>query len=165
MVVSQKVKTIYLGGTSSSSSISPQFYKYGKDGGLRYQMMTYSQFCDLSNDILKLIIRDLNYKTVNDLLNSICKDSDWKRSNYNLISHNCQNFVCEFIDRLNAVRPKFSYYRGFHNRAVALYPLCIVQQLEKNEDDPSQVVDKIPLVGPVEERLRYIGYGIYSFFK
>lgn len=127
--------------------------------------MTYSQFSDLSNDILKLIIRSTYANTVNGLLNSICKDSDWKRSNYKLVTHNCQDFVCEFIERLGAVRPKFSYFRGFHNNAVAQYPLCIVKQLEKNEDDPSQIVDKIPLVGPVEETFRLIGYGIYSLFK
>ena len=40
------------GNSSSSSSISPQFYKYGKEGGLRYQMMSYSQFYDMSDDIL-----------------------------------------------------------------------------------------------------------------
>jgi hypothetical protein len=153
------------GSSSSSSSISPQLYKYGKDGGLRYQMMTSSQFSNLSDDILKLIIRVSPKPTVNSLLNSICNQSDWKRSDYNLAFHNCQDFVCKFIEKLDAVRPKFKYLRGFHNNAVAQYPYCLVKQLEKNEDDPSQVVDKIPLVGPIEETFRVLGYGIYSLFK
>ena len=153
------------GNSSSSSSISPQFYKYGKEDGLRYQMMSYSQFSALSDDILKLIIRVSSKPTVNSLLNSICNQSDWKRSDYNLAIHNCQDFVCEFIERLDAVRPEFKYLRGFHNYAVAYYPYCIVKQLEKNEDDTSQIVDKIPLIGPIEEILRVYGYGIYSLFK
>ena len=153
------------GNSSSSSSISPQFYKYGKEGGLRYQMMSYSQFYDMSDDILKLIIRVSSKPSVNSLLNCICKQSDWKRRDYKVASHNCQDFVCEFIKKLDAVRPKFEYYRGFHNIAVASFPYCIVNQLEKNEDDSSQVVDKIPLIGPLEETVRFIGYVIYLPFK
>ena len=98
------------GNSSSSSSISPQFYKYGKEGGLRYQMMSYSQFYDMSDDILKLIIRVSSKPSVNSLLNCICNQSDWKRRDYKVASHNCQDFVCEFIKKLDAVRPKFEYY-------------------------------------------------------
>lgn len=88
----------YLPGSSrSSSSISPKFYKYGKDGGLRYQMMTYSEFLEKSDDILKLIIRVRYKSTVNSLLNRICNQSDWKRSDYNFASHNCQNFYANLL--------------------------------------------------------------------
>ena len=153
------------GSSSSSSSISPQLYKYGKDGGLRYQMMTSSQFSNLSDDILKLIIRVSPKPTVNSLLNSICNQSDWKRSDYNLASHNCQDFVCKFIEKLDAVRPKFKYLRGFHNNAVAQYPYCLVKQLEKNEDDPSQVADKIPIIGPIEETVRLLVYAMSLLSK
>ena len=150
---------------SKTSSISPQFYKYGKEGGLRYQMMSYSQFLDTSDDILKLIIRVSSKPSVNSLLNSICNQSNWKKSDYDLVNHNCQDFVCEFIERLDAVRPDSKYCRGFHNYAVSEYPYWIVKQLEKNEDDTSQVVDKIPLIGPIEETLRVYCKGIYSLFK
>ena len=153
------------GSSSSSSSISPQLYKYGKDGGLRYQMMTSSQFSNLSDDILKLIIRVSPKPTVNSLLNSICNQSDWKRSDYNLAFHNCQDFVCKFIEKLDAVRPKFKYLRGFHNNAVAQYPYCLVKQLEKNEDDPSQVADKIPIIGPIEETVRLLVYAMSLLSK
>ena len=153
------------GSSSSSSSISPQLYKYGKDGGLRYQMMTSSQFSNLSDDILKLIIRVSTKPTVNSLLNSICNQSDWKRSDYNLAFHNCQDFVCKFIEKLDAVRPKFKYLRGFHNNAVAQYPYCLVKQLEKNEDDPSQVADKIPIIGPIEETVRLLVYAMSLLSK
>ena len=153
------------GNSSSSSSISPQFYKYGKEGGLRYQMMSYSQFSALSDDIIKLIIRVSSKPSVNSLLNCICNQSNWKKSDYDLVNHNCQDFVCEFIERLNAVRPDFKYYRGFHNYSVAYYPYCIVKQLEKNEGDTSQVVDKIPYIGPIEEIVRNNCYNIYSLFK
>ena len=148
----------YLPG--ASSSISPQFYIYGKYGGLRYQMMSYSQFLQKSDNILNLIIRVSIKPSINSLLNSICNQSDWKRSDYNLASHNCQDFVCKFIEKLDAVRPKFKYYRGFHNNAVSKYPYCLVKQLEKNEDDPSQLVDKIPLIGPIEESVRLYIYEI-----
>ena len=102
--------------------------------------MSYSQFYDMSDGILKLIIRVSSKPSVNSLLNCICNQSDWKRRDYKVASHNCQDFVCEFIKKLDAVRPKFEYYRWFHNIAVASFPYCIVNQLEKNEDDSSQVV-------------------------
>ena len=50
------------GDYNSSSSISTQIYKYGKEGGLRYQMMTYQQFSELSDDILHLTMRNSNGK-------------------------------------------------------------------------------------------------------
>ena len=78
-----------------------------------------------------------------------------------MASHNCQDFVCKFIEKLDAVRPKDLYFRGFHNYAVAKYPLCLVKQLEKNEDDSSLFADKIPIVGPVEETVR-VYYSIFT---
>lgn len=65
-------------------------------------------------------------------------------------------FLCKFIEKLDAIRPKFEYFRGLNNNAVAQYPYWLVKQLEKNEDDPSQVADKIPIVGPVEETIRLL---------
>ena len=155
----------YLPGSSSSSSIYPLIYKYGKQGGLRYQMISYFDFNERSDEIIECIIRRYYKPTVNELLNKICDNSNWRRNDYNLAFHNCQDFVCKFIDILDAVRPKYEYFRGFHNMAISHYPCCIIKQLEKNEDDVSQIPDKIPIVGPIQECFRLLGYGIYSLFK
>lgn len=155
----------YLPCASSSSSLSPLIYKYGKDGGLRYQILSYSDFIERSDDVMNLTIRKYYRPTLNELLNTICGDSNWKRNDYNLATHNCQDFVCKFIDILDAVRPEDKYFRGFHNNSIAQYPCCIIKQLEKNEDDTSQIPDKIPLIGPIEETIRLLGFGIFSLFK
>ena len=163
MGVKIKGKTIYQ--VVLTKVLLSSIYKYGKEGGLRYQMMTYQQFFDLSDDIIKLTIRITDVPSINSLLNSICNKMDWRRCDYNAIFHNCQDFVCEFIKKLNAVREKFSYFRGFHNSSLGTYPFYLVKQLEKNEEDSINIIDKIPVIGPLEEHFRMIGYMLYFLFK
>ena len=151
----------YLPVSSASNSLSlKQFYKYGKKGGLRFEKMTYFQFIKRSDKFMKLIIRVNNIPSVNELIDKICKSSVWKKDDYNGLFHNCQDFVCKVIEKLDAVRPRFQYLRSFHNNAVASYPICIINKLEENENDSSKIVDSIPLIGPIEENIRLIGYCI-----
>ena len=154
----------YLPG-SSSSSIYTLCYKYGKEGGLRYTMMSFYDFKERSDDYIECIIRVQNKPTPNELLNNICDYSSWKRNDYNLVIHNCQDFICKFIDKLDAVRPEDEYLRGFHNNSIAQYPCCIIKQLEKNEQDNSRIPDKIPIIGPIEENIRLLIHGIINLFK
>ena len=114
---------------------------------------------------MKLIIRVPNIPTVKELFNNIYKGSSWKRDDYNSLFHNFQDFICKIIDKLDAVRPKYEYFRCFHNNSIAEYPSCIVNQLEKNENVPSQFPDKIPLIGPMEESIRLFVYGLYLIIK
>ena len=153
---------------SSSNSILNYFqsYIYGRDGGLRYQMMTYSDFLNKCSTTfinnMKLIIRKSNPPTINQLLNSICNDSSWRKRDYNLLNNNCQDFVVECIKRLDAVRGyAYNNFRGYHNLAVAHYPFKIIEQLEKNENDSQTEIDKIPIIGPIQEGIRAI-YGLFN---
>ena len=124
-------------------------------------MITRNELFELSHKTIHLDIRVPHKPTLNELLNSICRGSDWKRDDYNLIIHNYQDFVCKLIEKLNAVRPRLKYGCCFPNSSVSQFPYCIVKQLKKN-DDPSQIVDKIPLIGPIEETFRL--FVLYSLF-
>ena len=61
----------------------------------------YLDMESITNEDLELLrlYQKFSYKSINSLLNSICNQSDWKRSDYNLASHNCQEFVCKFIEK------------------------------------------------------------------
>ena len=127
-------------------------YRYGREGGLRYQIMTYSDFkkkCFTTFiSHMELIIRRRNPPTINQLLDSICNDSSWRRRDFNLFSKNSQDFVVECIKRLDAVRGEtYGHFRGYHNLAVAHYTFKIIEQLEKNENDTQINIDRIPIKG------------------
>ena len=97
---------------------------------------------------MELIIRRRNPPTINQLLDSICNDSSWRRRDFNLFSKNSQDFVVECIKRLDAVRGEtYGHFRGYHNLAVAHYPFKIIEQLEKNENDTQINIDRIPIKG------------------
>ena len=141
-------------------------YKYGKEGGLKIRMMSDSDFKEKCHatfvSYMKLIINEKNIPSVNELLNKICYQSQWRRKDYDLVDHNCQDFVAQCIKELKAVRSdEYNNFRGYHNLALAHYPYWIIEQLEKNENDKSLVVDKIPIVGPVEEGIRAI-FGLFA---
>ena len=79
-------------------------YKYDKDGGLRYCVISSHNFIEKSDNIIYLEIRNNSIPTLRKLLDSIRNDSDWKRNNYSLPGHNCQDFVCKVIEKLNCVK-------------------------------------------------------------
>ena len=141
-------------------------YKYGKEGGLKIRMMSESDFKNKCNttfvDYMKLIIKVKNIPSVDELLNKICYQSQWKRNNYDLLDHNCQDFVVKCIKELKAVRSdQYNNFRGYHNLALAHFPYAIIEQLEKNENDSSVDVDKIPIIGPIEEGIRAF-FGLFA---
>ena len=113
-------------------------------------------------DYMKLIIKVKNIPSVDELLNKICYQSQWKRNNYDLLDHNCQDFVVKCIKELKAVRSdQYNNFRGYHNLALAHFPYAIIEQLEKNENDSSVDVDKIPIIGPIEEGIRAF-FGLFA---
>lgn len=141
-------------------------YKYGKEGGLKIRMMSESDFknkCDTTFvNYMKLIIKAENIPSVDELMNKICYQSQWKKNDYDLIDHNCQDFVCQCIKELKAVRSdQYNNLRGYHNLSLAHFPYAIITQLEKNEKDSSLDVDKFPIIGPVEEGIRAL-YGLFA---
>ena len=52
-------------------------------------------------------------------------------------------------------------FRGYNNLALAHFPYAIIEQLEKNENDSSVDVDKIPIIGPIEEGIRAF-FGLFA---
>ena len=157
------------GGKAKGSGYLPSQYKsiynifekfqYGKEGGLRIRMLSDADFKSKCHtyfiDTMPLIITVKNIPTVKKLLETICKNSQWRKGDYEVLDHNCQDFVVQCIKELKAVRSEhLGYFRGYHNLALAHYPYCIIEQLEKNENDRSNDIDKIPILGPIEEGIR-----------
>ena len=82
--------------------------------------------------------------TIEEILRK-CKN--YIGDNYNLLSNNCQFFVDVFIKELKAKRPKGQYGRGNHSASVFGIPYIILSQLEKNEDDNTNIIGYIPFLG------------------
>ena len=94
-----------------------------------------------------------------DECTSKCKKK-WRKEDYNLSSHNCQDFVAQVIEILEVGRNQFdepSY--GRHNYSLSIYPPVIVKALEKNEkelDSDLKVLipaQSVPIWGPAFEGL------------
>ena len=73
----------------------------------------------------------------------------WSYRNYNLALQNCQDFVATFIKVIGGYRREKTAYRGLHNLSSTKIPICILNQLEENEDDGWNTVGKVPIVGPI----------------
>ena len=149
-----KKKNGFLPISSSNMDKDGYNYIYGQKGGARYKEMTINELKKKSFEIIDLKMRRYNPPTVKELLKEICDEWDWTKEKYNLFEHNCQNFVCKCIKKLDAVREKFSFFRGFHNKSVAKYPVRIIRALEENEEDLSSLIDRVPIIGPIEEMIR-----------
>ena len=74
--------------------------------------------------------------------------------NYHLLKHNCQFFVDVFIKDLKAKRPNGKYARGNHSASVFGMPYMILDQLEKNEKDSSNIIGYIPFLGTLIDSFR-----------
>ena len=74
--------------------------------------------------------------------------------NYHLLKHNCQFFVDVFIKDLKAKRPNGKYARGNHSAGAFGMPYMILEQLEKNEKDSSNIIGYIPFLGTLIDSFR-----------
>ena len=89
--------------------------------------------------------------SINDILK---KCENYTGKNYNLLKNNCQFFVDVFINELKAKRPKGKYGRGNHSASVFGIPYMILEILEKNEKDNSNIIGYIPFLGTVIDSFR-----------
>jgi len=128
-------------------------YIYGKDGGLRFSRMDgFDYKWKIHNgkegsEILEgLSIH--NQMTLNDLIDECCKGTSWKAADYNLASHNCQDFIAKVIEKLKLKRSIYDDSLYCHKLGKIMYPPVILRALEKNDTPLGlRIADSIPLVG------------------
>ena len=89
--------------------------------------------------------------TIKDIL---AKCQNYIGDNYNLLKHNCQFFVDVFIRDLKGKRPEGKYGRGNHSASVFGIPYMILEQLEKNENDKTNIIGYIPIFGTFIDSFR-----------
>ena len=142
-------------------------YDSDKEGGLRFSKMNVSDYRSkvINGKAGATVIDDLiidNKMTLGELLGECKNDSSWKAKDYNLASHNCQDFIAKVIEILKVKRAdnnetKFSHLAGRLN-----YPPVIVNALEKNDTPAAlRITQKIPVVGFFSE---FAGF-LYKKFK
>lgn len=93
-----------------------------------------------------------NMKTLGDLVKKC--DDFLKSSDYKLLGHSCQDFINIFIKETKAKRLKNDKGRGNHSAGVFGIPYVILKELEKNEDDGTNVIGYIPVLGTFIDSFR-----------
>ena len=130
------------------------YYWFEYSHGVRYAEMSYStyktyklDYDSYSERIFPLECgRRMTLKRALEECNEIKK---WTFGNYNLALQNCQDFVATFIKVIGGYRREKTAYRGLHNLSSTKIPICILNQLEENENDGWNTVGKVPIVGPI----------------
>ena len=92
--------------------------------------------CDINN---KIFLRELCDKF---------KGKKWEAISYNVKSHNCQDFVCEVIKILKAIR--IHDYDKIRSLEKACLPNCIISALWDNEElSALNTIGRIPIIGTI----------------
>lgn len=99
---------------------------------------------------------DAQNKTLKQILEEICRYTDYTKYSYNSVSHNSNTFISDLIKHLKAKRPENKYGRGNHSMSIAFIPSEIVKALEENENDDSNIIGKIPVAGHFIDSIRSI---------
>ena len=132
----------YGGYSGGDASYKNKNIHYAEEDGLRFIKISYEDYKKRIHNGLKgsQIIEHLDKTcflyTLSKLIDectSNCKKK-WRKKDYNLSSHNCQDFVAQVIEILEVRRKEFdepSY--GRHNYSLSIYPPAIVKALEKSE--------------------------------
>ena len=89
-----------------------------------------------------------NVMTIQELYDMV-KFKNWKRSKYNLLGQNCQEFVKWAVRILGATRVS----NVSHTMSKFDFPAKILEALEENEGNPKIIYEKIPYFGTL--------YGIF----
>lgn len=97
---------------------------------------------------------ELTFEGEYTIKNILEKCEKYIGKNYHLLKHNCQFFVDVFIKDLKAKRPKGKFGRGNHSASVFGIPYMILESLEKNEKDGSNIIGYIPFLGSVIDSFR-----------
>lgn len=76
-------------------------YPYKEEGGLRYYISTRPAFINNLCDIGNINIKLENSYFFRDILNKCCEDKEWTKTEYGVLSNNCQNFVSDSMKKFN----------------------------------------------------------------
>lgn len=112
------------------------YYVFNKEGGIRFTEMSFDDFMLIKiKDNTKSFMLSIpeKYKiTVKQLLQKCCENDSWKSKDYDVIHHNCQDFIAKCIKILHASRYNMDH-RGDHNESKVIFPPGILLALEENE--------------------------------
>ena len=116
------------------------------------ELPSYCEFkrvdCDVNN---KIYLKELCEKF---------KGKNWETKDYNLLSHNCQDFATEIIKHLKATR--INETDKIRMNEKDLLPNCIINALWKNEKISAiNTIGRIPVIGLVFD----FGYNIINDFN
>lgn len=147
-------ESIMLTKEKNNKKYYPTYYYNKKEYGVRFAEMDFYtyKYHKLDYDSYSERIFTL-HPAINVTLGKALRlchyNQKWVFENYDLASHNCQDFIAEFLDATCAIRNEGEEYRGLHNIASAKIPKRILKVIEKNEDDDWNTVGKVPLFGPI----------------
>ena len=145
-----RIKEILIGIEPIGTKFGHALSYYGK--GLRLRLPTYlggGSFVYHLSCLLNIIDK--------------CKNnSSWKANDYNLASHNCQDFIAKVIEILNVKRTDKDETKYSHMSGKLCIPPVILNALEKN-DTPTiiRVTEQIPVINIAAE----LAAKIYSKIK
>ena len=130
------------------------YYWFDHSHGVRYAEMRYNTYkyykLDYDSYSERIFPLECGRKmTLRKALKECNEIKKWTFSNYDLACQNCQHFVATFIKVIRGYRREKTAYRGLHNISSTKIPICILNQLEQNEDDGWNTVGKVPIVGPI----------------
>lgn len=131
---------------------------------MRFSRMNFSDYLytikygSKGSEILsKLYLQ--NIMPLQELINRCNNGSKkWIKDNYNLASHNCQDFIAKVIEVLGVKRCDDEKTKFLHNVSLATYPPVIISALEKKEKTTFlSFLESLPLFGLFVEDGAYIG--------
>lgn len=147
------------GGYTGGDITYKHYIHYAEEDGLRFSIMNYNDYLHtIKNDKIgseELFFLDFeNIMTLQELIDK-CNEKEgkkWIKNNYNLSSHNCQDFVATVIEILKVSRSDNELSKFRHNMSIATYPPVIVNALEKNENrNVINFIESLPVVGRIIE--------------
>ena len=106
---------------------------------------------------------DIEHKmTLKDLIFECKLLNSWTANDYNVLTHNCQDFIAKVIEVLKVKRTIYDKTKYCHMKGKLFYPPVILNALEKNDTPTSlKIAEKIPIVNWFVE----LGGRIYSNSK
>ncbi len=103
------------------------------------------------------VLCDINNKiSLGELCNEF-KGKNWEAKDYNVSSHNCQNFAAEIIKILKAVR--INNFDKIRSNEKGLLPNCIISNLWDNENlSVVNTLGRMPIIGLLYDRVAFWTY-------
>ena len=142
--------------------------KTDKDGGLRFSKMSEIDYefkihnGKKGSTIIKFLTIN-NKITLNNLIDECCKKTSWKAKDYNLASHNCQDFIAKVIEILKVTRDNMLDETKYsHMVGKLMYPPVILHAFEKNDTPLGlRIAESIPIINIFTET----GVSLYKTIK